>query len=658
MTPEEELVAMRRLAELEGIISSQEPSFMEKLGTNLKTGAQKVGAGLINLPLLPSRLVEAGVKKLEEKTGIKTPSFSDIGIPSFNPFGANYFDSVASEADAEGKKKGFKNPYGRTAVEALPGIALTPGLTTAPFAAVAANIVPPLGTEAVRKGFGDVAANIAGPILALGTGMALGPRLSAPEARVAKTVRGMSPEDFALAQRNLAITREGGAQTATLADVVPHGRLLELGNETRMNLPEGAFSELANRRPEDLLQLGRRAIEGAGTVARPEEATARAALLANNTIEQTRAGFSGQLQNSLDALPPIPQTRMNPLYDALQNYSRSPNVTLPFDAEAVRGAADALRSPNTPGLAVTPPPRLVRVTLPSGAVIRRTVQDPPTQLPGLLERPSDISLALTEWRRAQNPQLAAPGSKVVGERAASDATRLTNAAIDAEAPGYLNAKNAYRDAMVGVVNPMERGPLGQLAGPQLGNPNRVTRGQLDSVISELSPEGASGLINTLRTTDQANGPSNIGQQIASVLLQKRLNAGGTNPGQSVLGKPGFPKDENLSAILDASGINPRDVRAPLEAADLLQNFKGMPPGTNQAPNSILGALLRPFRHGDFALTKNMRDRYYQSVSEMLANPEQNLPRLQELAMFDPSVRRALSLVSAINANSQNPGEVK
>lgn len=628
-----------------------EPNFIEKFGTNLKTGAQKTGAGLATLPLLPGRLMNLGLEKLYKfKTGKDaTGAASGIGM------GPNYFDEVAQQADKEGKEKGFQNDYGRALVEAIPGTFLTPGLSVAPKAAIAANAIPAVGAEAARDLGGDMAANIAGPTLGLLSGFAFGPSLSSAESRVNKAVRDMTSDDFSRARQNLATTQAGGAQTATLPDIVPHGRLNELANETRMFAPDSAFARRLDGRAEDLQQLGQRAIAGAGNVARPEDITSRAALLANQTIDQTKRGFSKQLQTSLDAIPPIPQPRMNAVYEALQNHSRSAGVPLDFDATAVRGAANALRSQNTPGMMVPGVPRMTQVTLPSGARVWRMETPPPQTLPGLLERPSDISLALTQWRKAQNPQLAAPGAKVVGERAASDAVRTANMAIDAEAPGYLKAKTAYQEAMRNVIDPMERGPLGVLAGPKLDNPNRVTKGQLDSVISELSPEGVRDLIGALRTTDSQAGPSNIGQQIASLLVQKRLNAGSSNPGQTVAGQSGFPKDANFSAVLDASGINPQAIRAPLEAADLLQNFRNPASGAGQVPISKLGALLRPFRHGDFALTQRMRDDYYGEISRLFADPQANLPRLQEIAMFDPNVRRALSMMSAINANSQQQG---
>lgn len=76
------------------------PSFGEKLGTNLFTGSQKLGATMLNLPPLAARGINWAMDKMGVPNNPKS-LLSGMAAP-------NYMDEVVAGADALGKRKGSR----------------------------------------------------------------------------------------------------------------------------------------------------------------------------------------------------------------------------------------------------------------------------------------------------------------------------------------------------------------------------------------------------------------------------------------------------------------------------------------------------------------------------------------------------------------------
>jgi len=134
--------------------------------------------------------------------------------------------------------------------------------------------------------------------------------------------------------------------------------------------------------------------------------------------------------------------------------------------------------------------------------------------------------------------------------------------------------------------------------------------------------------------------------IARALAQTRLKAGSTNPGATMRGLEGSPKEREFAALL--SGRNADEVLKPLAVSDKLQDLAGTN-GVQGLPNMRTGQFfIRPFRTLDMMLTGRSEKATQAEIAKLLrdATPE-SLAKLKELAMFDPTVRRQLMLVQGM-----------
>jgi hypothetical protein len=144
------------------------------------------------------------------------------------------------------------------------------------------------------------------------------------------------------------------------------------------------------------------------------------------------------------------------------------------------------------------------------------------------------------------------------------------------------------------------------------------------------------------------------QDIARALLERQLDKGSTNPGQTIRGTPGSLADQKLDALLKSAGADIPKTKQPLAAAELLQGFRTTQSSGTPPPVGFLGSVTRPLRAVSLAAQGTTQEKYMREIAELLSDPR-NLPELQKIAMFDPMVRKLLTAQGAMIPFTQSEG---
>ena len=446
----------------------------------------------------------------------------------------------------------------------------------------------------------------------------------APEAIVRRTLEGSTPAEWLRAAQNIRDFQGSGAQTATLVDALnSRPRLTALGNELNMSPGGEGFSNRVAGREQDLQGLGTEFLNrvnprevNPGTVAN------QTADSAASVLENARNLRSTAYRNSLDGVN-LTRSQAGSVHRNLLAMARNPNNT-----DDVRAAYQAVAD------------RMLRN---EGRAYITNLQD--------------LGLNLKALKR--NPPLlnAATGSKI-------DAENIRRAIVDAEAyigqvsPQYQRANDEFSAFSQQYIRPLREGQIGTLAGTNPNAEKQAPVGRLDSLLGKDSTgRDTNTTLFNLRDPSQTQSPVST-EEIARAVYQRQLDKGSTDPGQLVRGNPGSPADARLEEVLNGAGLNVPHVTQPLRAADNMQNFKNPPQmATGDQPRSLLGAVFTPFRRGEFELTKRARQSNNEEISALLANPtEAGLRRLQEIAQFDPNVRRMIATQLMVNSANSGQGE--
>jgi len=198
------------------------------------------------------------------------------------------------------------------------------------------------------------------------------------------------------------------------------------------------------------------------------------------------------------------------------------------------------------------------------------------------------------------------------------------------------------------------GIIGKLAdkNPTIDKAQPASR--LEQLLGGYDPQTIEGAGRTLSNPVFTGGATVDPSEIARALMQQRTAAGTTNPGAAIRGLEGSTKESQIAALLTAGGRNPNEVLEPLRAADMLQGLN-TPAGRQQIPEmSFWQGLIRPFRTADMALTGKTTHGIQKEAAELLAQPAtpESVRRLQEIAMFDPNVRRILTARSGMISGAE------
>lgn len=607
MDAREELENMRRLAALEAKMGS---SFGDRAAESLFAGAQKTGAGIMNLPVLAGR----GVNWLMDKAGV--PNSPNTLMSRFTE--PNYFDEVMQDAEKNSKSRGIQNPYGRAAVEGLGGGPLMVGSAGRPVAGMITSAIPPVAGEAAAQTLGEGAR----PWATLGTGLATGffagPKQSVAQADIRRELAGLPETDFAAANRNLQNFKDSGSTTWTAAEAFPgKGRILGLAGKANNTRGGEALAQRLRNREEDLQGLGETASARIGPAVDPNTVANQAGGAATANILQQKQMLSARL-DQLFRGQRVPAPAVWQLYSQLQtaaNVAERPAV-----AEAYRAVASRLlNQQNAP-----------------------------------IENLQELSYAIKDLKTAAKNPMQPP---VGGAAAMNNAIRDAEQGIAAISPIYRQGMAEFaqgQQALLGV----KQGPLGSLSdkNPLLAGQTPVSR--MEGLLRGNSPQTVTRTAQELGSPILTSGQPVAPRDIAQALVQNKLHKGSTNPGQDLRGMPGSGAEANLTALLDAGGVNTPRVMAPLRAADDLQKLSpagaagGLP-----IPNS--GQLaIRPFRTLDMMLTgKSERDTQREIARLLGGNPDPGIiQELQRIAMFNPAVRRQLSAWGALQGAITNPSQ--
>lgn len=597
MDERDELAALRRMAELEARAGNkvEEPGslggFLAESGKTLARGG--IGGILSGLEAMSAGTLDpATMKPVQNPLIAKGWAMLDKAIPKQ--------DGIYNEG-IEAAGAGLTGGGPRAVLPSAAG-----GMTTEGAKGFLDKVLPPEMASKVSAGLGM--------LVGAGAGYGLGPKQNAAQDTLRGSLEGTTPADWAQAGRNVQDFQQSGARTATLADALSNRqRLVGVAKGVDQNPGGELFSSRMAGRDEDLNRLGVEFLNRVNPAVSVNQVANRTSDSANSVLENARNLRSEAYRNALDGVN-VSTRDITGVHQNLLRMARNPQNT-----DEVRQAYQEVAN------------RMLRN---GGRSYITNLQDLGLNLKALKRNPPAID--------------AASGAKV-------DAETLRRAIVDAEAyigqvsPRYQLANEEFSDFSQRFVRPLREGPVGKMADKNPNLPDPTPAGRLDQLMGkDNGPADIATALFNLRDPSQTRGPV-PSAEIARAVYQRKLDMGSTDPGKTVRGDATSPANERLERVIQASGGDPATVTQPLRAADAMQALRG-PVGANQAeaPRSLLGALLTPFRRGEFVLTKGAKERYNRELAELLTNntPE-GLARLREIAMFDPQVRRMLTARSAI-----------
>lgn len=469
------------------------------------------------------------------------------------------------------------------------------------------------GASAALEGQNPTLRKIGTLLAGVGTGAATGFGLGPKQTPAEKTLRNAAQgSDFPSAQKNADTFNQAGSTTATAAEAFPeNNKLLALALEAR-NSPGG--DALRNRtagRAQDLGRMTDEFLNRIGPEVSPNAVANDVADAANANLQNLQKLKSDSLGNRL-AGKVVPDAQVADIYRQLQ--TRAKNEPSPEVADAYRAVAEQLIHQDGNNF-ITDLQQL-------SFQLKRLKENPPTQnaSTGRKINSSDLSVAVRDAEEA----------------------------LGSVAPDFKEGMEDYAKFSQEVHNPAKEGPIGKLADR---NPNLVTptpASRLEAIIKDQNPKAISGTMQELGDSSLFGNRAANRKDIVRALMQRKLEAGSTNPGQQVRGQVGSQLDKNLDALLNGAGVDPIHAKQPLEAADLLQNIQGPPSLEGSKPNSVLDSVVRPMRALGMLASGQTQEKYYQQIAEILAKPNrQSIEKLQEIAMFDPKVRKMLTAKGAI-----------
>lgn len=635
MTPEEELIALRRLKELEAKAAppvQPEGGLLDKLTSFArKTWGTPERAGVDDVVRGGAKAANAGISGAMNLSPMSRLLPMILGAVSGAPLENQLkFAAGAPEAATASRNKaitealpvpenrGTGAQYQQAAAESLGGMAaLGPNfLMQSPKAAVFSALGGGVGAKAggdfgssLSPQLEDIGALLGGfaggglPALVFG-------RDTSANATIGRAARTFSPDDFKKADANVDSFNRVGATTATLPELFPGNHpLLGLAEKTRGEKGGEALAARVANREADLSGLTDRFLNNIGpevdanTVANKTSAAAEA--LRENLSNLKNEGFKNRIagqQGDPRLLETYLEGSLNKRADVSQR--RAP-------AAAYREIARALRDEK--GNLITDIPTL---SLELNSLGKKAQEGSLMNTGGTNISSNDLNIPLS-FAKKRLGQINRPFEEAMSDAAAfNKGPRMEFSESPLNALADRNPSNAYPT------------PASRLNKVLSGN----SPAQVESVVKSLAMDP--GL-----SPQQRVDPS----MLARALMQEKLTKGSTNPGQVLRGQEGSQAESQIAALLSAGGKNPVEVMEPLRVADRLQNFKGLPGmGTPPEKQSFLGSLLRPFRSGDFLFTDRARTAHNAEIAQMLANPtKENRAILQRLAQTDPAVAAML-----------------
>lgn len=445
------------------------------------------------------------------------------------------------------------------------------------------------------------------------TGFASGPKQSVGQADIRKALTGTTSGEFTSAIQNAGNAQNAGAKTATAAEMFePGSGVMALASKTRASSPNNALRLQTTNRPGDIQDLANEFLNRIHPPVDPNTVANRASGAANDTLATTRDLRGTGLSNTL-AGEVVQPAQVSSLQGDLLSLAKIQDR--PDAGNAYRLVAKALTNQN--GQPIT------------------SVQE--------------LSLAIKSLKdAAKNPNSPIFSGAAISGVDLSNAIRSAEAGLGDISPAFKTGMEDFRNFSQSVITPQRQGPIGSLAdrNPLVAGQTSVSR--LAGLLSGNSPQTVGGVARTLADPVMTGGQTVAPTEIARALAQRTLAKGPANPGAAVRGTEGSDAQQAIEALLQAGGNDAKNTMLSLSVADRLQPF-ATPANVSEAPKmQALQLALRPFRTMDMASTGRSINSVNEEVAKILANPSpENLRKIQEMAMFDPALRKALSAKSGI-----------
>lgn len=608
------LEKLRRLAELRGLTPP------------VPTIGDRVSSAVGDLKYLPGFLAEQG-KNLARGFANTTESTLEAhpfigplvkGIKSLSG-GNEGSDFPINPNEGSAEKLMRKTSEGVGSGLIMPGGGLFPTLATGAMSGAGGEIGRRVGEKAGMPGLGE----FVGSLTAGGaTGFATGPKQSVAKTHIREALDGVGPQGYADATENARLLNRSGAKTATVAETFPqNSAIMDLAREARGGNNSNALKTRTEARDFDLRNLGQTAMDRVGPVVEPNTVANRTVDAATGTLETTKGLRSEAIRNKLEG-----------------------DILAPHDVADFRTALQnegaSRRLPNE-----RPPYFVLAEQLMDG-------QQP-------LTRTQDISLRAKALQdEANNPLAQNSGKAQISGNFSRPAFGHFEEGMRELSPRYGQAMDEFSAFSDQVIRPEREGILGKIADKNPNIDKAQSASRLDQLLGGYEPQTIEGAGRTLSNPVFTGGATVDPLEIARALMQQRTAAGATNPGAAIRGLEGSTKEQQLAALLTAGGKNPQQALEPLKAADMLQGLN-TPAGRQQIPEmNLWQGLIRPFRTADMALTGMTTHGIQKEAAELLAQPPspESIKRLQEIAMFDPNVRRILTARSGLISGAEQTQE--
>lgn len=632
MTDDERLAALEELAQLKGVLPPPpKESGLEKIaafakkawgtsgnagvGDVVRGGANAGNAGLSALLSL-SPLTSVIKQSVAQKAGASPSTQVKAAFEQTIPGEASRGEAIKNALPVP-PGRSQSTQYAQAGLESLGGMAaLGPNfLMNSPKAAITSALTGGLASKAggdyaksispdfedYGKAFGGF---VGGGLPALFFG-----RDTSANATMGRAARSLKPSDFAEAEKNVDAFSRSGSSTSTLPELFP-GRTSLLGLAEKVRGDKGG-EELASRtqnRAADVSNLGQRFLDNISPEVNPNtvanRSSAAAETVRGNLNNLKNEGFRNRIAG--ETVPP--QMVQNYLIEALLRRANAEERDAP--RAAYRELARSLK--NEGGKPITSVPELSKELHSFGV----KAADGSLMNPGggnISSNDTKIPLAFAKKRLGQISQPF--------EEALTDA-REFNQQVRA---------------------PFSESPVNAIADRNPNNAYPTPASRLNKVTSGNTPDEAGRVLKTLSSDPGLPVGKKVDPlEIVRALMQGKLEGLPTNPGQAVRGQGSSVLERQLAEMLTVGGKNPKAVMEPLNVADNLQNFQGLP-GMGAPPNQNLGsALIRPFRSADFFLSDRARTSRNQEIAKLFSNPSrENLMKLRQLAANDPEIAAML-----------------
>jgi hypothetical protein len=229
----------------------------------------------------------------------------------------------------------------------------------------------------------------------------------------------------------------------------------------------------------------------------------------------------------------------------------------------------------------------------------------------------------------------------------STATKAAQDTLSAASPAYGNAMSQYRDTTKNILEPLENSLVGGVKGA-------TSFDQIMTRLRQVPPDKLQAEINSLGLSDPEvlQLAHAVGKKID--VIPNLMRASDTSKADRAIFSSLVDYVDPSLAAHATNKLNAADNLSRLSSEHAADRTLGL----NLSKNPI-SAAVSPF--GTINLRSGLRtsEKEANNLANLIGNPTQaNLARLRELAKVDPRARRALELVSTLDAGATNSATQK